>query len=228
MSELNETNVNNEEVVKENETTVVEPENKPESKTFTQEELDKIVADRIAREKKKFEKFADYDEIKTKAAEYEKAVEEKRLAELSAQERAEEIAKQAQSEKEALEAELQKLIESNRQQAIKNEFFKVASALNVEYVDDAMKLADLSAVTVDEEGVKGVEDVVKALVEHKPFLVKKAKAEPKVIGDSTQSKSDNSDKTAEQLLKEAADRARKSGRVEDKIAYAQLKRDLQV
>lgn len=224
MSEANETNELQSEDVKE---TVVEPETKPESKTFTQEELDKIVADRIQREKKKLEKFADYDEIKTKAAEYEKAVEEKRLAELSAQERAEEIARLAQEEKSALEAELQKLIESNRQQAIKNEFFKVASALNVEYVDDAMKLADLSAVTVDEEGVKGVEDVVKALVEHKPFLVKKAKAEPKVIGDSTQSKSDNGDKTAEQLLKQAADRAKKSGRVEDKIAYAQLKRDLQ-
>jgi hypothetical protein len=224
MSELNETNVVNEEVT---ESTVEAPENKPEVKsvTMTQDELNALISKEKGRVKSK---FADYDEIKTKAAEYEKAVEEKRLAELSAQERAEEIAKQAQSEKEALEAELQKLIESNRQQAIKNEFFKVASALNVEYVDDAMKLADLSAVTVDEEGVKGVEDVVKALVEHKPFLVKKAKAEPKVIGDSTQSKSDNSDKTAEQLLKEAADRARKTGRVEDKIAYAQLKRDLQV
>jgi hypothetical protein len=221
---INETNVNNEEVI---ESTVEAPENKPEVKsvTMTQDELNALISKEKGRVKSK---YADYDEIKTKAAEYEKAVEEKRLAELSAQERAEEIAKQAQSEKEALEAELQKLIESNRQQAIKNEFFKVASALNVEYVDDAMKLADLSAVTVDEEGVKGVEDIVKALVEHKPFLVKKAKAEPKVIGDSTQSKSDNSDKTAEQLLKEAADRARKTGRTEDKIAYAQLKRDLQV
>ncbi|MGC4375797.1 hypothetical protein WD019_02480 [Fictibacillus sp. Mic-4] len=212
-----------------NETPTVEeqPDKKPEVRTFTQEELDKIVADRIARERKKLEKFADYDDLKTKASEYEKQLEEKRLAELSAQERAEELAKKFEAERNDYAKQLEELNARIQREKIENAFIKVATALNVEYVDDALKLADLSAVTVDDEGVKGVEDVVKALVENKPFLLRKAKQEPKVIGDATQQKSDTSDKTAEQLLKEAAERARKSGRVEDKIAYAQLKRDLQ-
>lgn len=54
------------------------------TKTFSQEDLDKIVADRIARERKK---YADYEDVKKKAEEYEKALEEKRLAELSEKER---------------------------------------------------------------------------------------------------------------------------------------------
>lgn len=53
-----------------------------------------------------------------------------------------------------------------------NEFIKVATSNNVAYIDDAVKLADLSAVTVGEGGtVEGVENTVKALVENKPFLV---------------------------------------------------------
>lgn len=44
------------------------PEPKPEpAKTFTQAELDAIVADRLARDRKK---FADYDDLKKKAADY--------------------------------------------------------------------------------------------------------------------------------------------------------------
>ena len=49
-----------------NETTVVEPENKPE-KLFTQAELNNFVEERIAREKKKYAKYADYDDLKTKS-----------------------------------------------------------------------------------------------------------------------------------------------------------------
>ena len=96
MSEINASN----EVV--NETpTVEEPVSKTEepAKTFTQDELDKIVADRISRERKKYDKFSDYDSLKSKADEYEKALEEKRLAELSAQERAEELAKKFEAER---------------------------------------------------------------------------------------------------------------------------------
>ncbi len=40
-----------------------------QNKTFTQEQLDAIVADRLARQKKQ---YADYDDLKAKAAEYDK------------------------------------------------------------------------------------------------------------------------------------------------------------
>lgn len=196
-----------------------------QDKTFTQAELEEIIAKRLERERKKLDKFADYDDIKAKAAEYEKALEEKRLAELSEKERAEEIAKKAEEEKSALEKQLAEFKAQIEREKITNEFIKVATSANVQYIDDAIKLADLSAVIVNEEGkVEGMEDVIKTLVEHKPYLV--VKKQQKQIGDSTNTNSDKSDKSAEQLLKEAADKARRSGKSEDIAAYSKLKREL--
>ncbi len=194
-------------------------------KTFTQDELDKIVADRIARERKKLEKFSDYDDLKAKASEYEKQLEEKRLAELSEKERLEEIAKKYEEEKRAVMAELEATRESMKAEKVRMEFIKVATSENIAYIDDALALADLSAVTIDEDGkVVGMDDVVKTLVDNKPFLL--AKKQQKPIGDSSNGNYERPDKTAEQLLNEAAEKARKSGRLEDKVAYAALKREL--
>jgi uncharacterized protein YuzE len=206
--------------------TAEEPEKTPEapeapSKTFTQEDLDRIVADRIARERKK---FADYDDIRKKAEEYEKALEEKRLAELSEKERAEEIAKKFEAEKLQLAQELETLRESMKREKINAEFIRVATSHNIAYVEDAMRLADLAAVTIDEDGkVVGVEEAVKALVEHKPFLLAQAKKEPKTIGTATNHSAEQAEKTSEQLLKEAAEKARRTGRPEDFAAYSALK-----
>lgn len=194
-------------------------------KTFTQEELDKIVAERIARERKKLEKYADYDDLKTKASEYEKQLEEKRLAELSEKERLEEVAKKYEEEKNGLQAELEAIRKQAESERIRTEFIKVATSQNIAYLDDALALADLSAVTIDESGkVVGMDEVVKTLVDNKPFLV--AKKQQKQIGDSSNGNYDRSEKTAEQLLKEAAEKARLSGKPEDKIAYAKLKREI--
>lgn len=207
--------------------TVVEPENTPAepAKTFTQEELDKIVADRIAREKKKLDKFADYDDVKTKASEYEKLLEEKRLAELSEKERLEEIARKHEEEKQTLAQELESMRESVKAEKIRNEFIKVATSQNIAYLDDAFSLADLSAVTVEDGKVVGMDDAIKALVDNKPFLL--AKKQPKPIGESTNGANEKAaDKTAEQLLKEAAEKAKRTGRTEDRMAYAALKSEL--
>ena len=108
---------------------------------------------------------------------------------------------------------------------VNSEFIKVANANGIQYVDDAMRLADLSAVKVGEDGkVEGVEEIVKALVENKPYLVAQKKA--KAIGEASNQVSDRSDKTADQLLAEAAEKARKTNKPEDKIAFAKLKREL--
>lgn len=197
-----------------------------ETKTFTQSELDEIVAKRVEREKKKIEKFADYDELKTKASEYEAKLEEQRLAELSATERAEELAKKYEAEKQ----ELADLLDSERTarstERIRNEFIKVASSAGIEYVDDAIALSDLSAVTIDETGaIVGVSEIVNALVENKPFLLAQPK-QKQAIGQATNNATAQPDKTAEQLLSEAAAKARKSGRYEDRIAFDRLKREL--
>jgi DNA-binding transcriptional regulator YbjK len=187
-----------------------EPGDKPDEgsgkqpeKTFTQAELDEIVAKRLERERKKYEKFADYDDLKKKAEEYERVLEEKRLAELSEKERLEEIAKKYESEKQTLAQELEQLRETIKREKIVNEFIKVATALNVAYIDDALKLADLSAVTVDEEGVKGVREAVEVLVQHKPFLLAQAKKEPKIVGGPSGYSKEEEVKTLEAQLEEA-------------------------
>lgn len=202
--------------------TPAEAVKQPEVKTFTQDELDRILADRIARERKKFEGF---DDIKRKADEYEKALEERRLAELSAQERADELRKKAEEEKSGLARQLDELQAQIKTEKIRNAFITAASNANIAYVDDAYRLADLSAVEIGEDGkVNGVDDVVKALVEHKPFLIG-GTPQPKQIGQPT-ANTVNPQKTAEQQLAEAAAKAKKSGRAEDLAEYSLLKRKL--
>lgn len=197
----------------------------PESaeKTFTQAELDEIIAKRIARVEKKYEGF---DDLKTKLSEYESQAEEKRQSELTDLQKAQEQAQQFETQLQELTAQLEAERNNARQQAIKNEFIKVASSANIIDVDAAMALSDLSAVELGEDGkVNGVDDVIKTLVEHKPYLVAKKQTQP--IGTATNGGSGGqSDKTAEQLLEAAAEKARQTGLLKDKAAYAQLKKQL--
>ncbi|MFL6479402.1 MAG: Clp protease ClpB [Bacillales bacterium] len=212
--------------VTDEQTTVEVPETKPD-KTFTQDEVNKLLADRIAREKKKVERFADYDDLKTKASEYEKALEEKRLAELSAQERAEEIAKKFEAERNDFAKQLDELKSQAQREKVVNAFIKAAPGVNIpaDRIDAALKLADLSAVSIGENGVEGLEDVMAALVTNYSFLAEVKKPQ-KPIGEATNSLKDTSEKTSEQLLKDAAEKAKRTQKIEDKIAYAALKAQL--
>lgn len=190
----------------------------PESaeKTFTQAQLDELIAKRIERERKK---FADYDELKSKLSEFESQAEEKRQSELTDLQKAQEQAQQFETQLQELTAQLETERNNARQQAIKNEFIKVASSANIIDVDAAMALSDLSAVEIGEDGkVNGVDDVIKTLVEHKPYLVAKKQTQP--IGTATNGGGQQyHDKPAEQILEELRNKARKSGRIEDRVAY---------
>jgi hypothetical protein len=204
--------------------TVEEPENKPEAKTFTQDDVNKLLAERLGRVKSK---YADYDDLKTKASEYEKALEEKRLAELSAQERAEEIAKKFEAERNEYAKQLEDLKSQAQREKVVNAFIKAAPGVNIpnDRIDAALKLADLAAVTVGENGVEGLETVMGTLVEQYSFLAETKKPQ-KPIGEATNSQRDTSEKTSEQLLRDAAEKAKRSQKIEDKIAYAALKAQL--
>jgi hypothetical protein len=194
-------------------------------KTFTQEDLDKIVADRIARERKKFDKFSDYDDIKAKLDEFLNQDEERKRAEMAEIDRFKSDLDKTVGERDALTQQITELQSQVRNQAITNEFIKVATSLNVQYLDDARKLADLSAVTVSEDGkVEGIEEIVKALVEQKPYLV--VQKTPQKLGEPTGGNKDTSDKTSEQILEDARLKAMRSGRAEDRVAYATLKQQL--
>lgn len=197
---------------------------KPEStKTFTQEELDEIIAKRLERERKK---YADYEELKAKLAEYEKQEEERKRAEMSEIQRLQADLQAKIEAEQALQKQLSQLQETIKQEKIRNAFIVKAQSAGIAYVEDAYRLADFSGVEVDEDGnVKGIDAVVEQLVKNKPFLLAEEKKQPKQIGDVSGGQK-RSDKTKEQLLAEAAEKARKSGRIEDLAAYAKLKREL--
>lgn len=192
-------------------------------KTFTQADLDRIVADRLARDRKGRE---DYDDIKTKLTALEQAEADRAKAEMTAAERLE--AEKAEALKKAQEAEDRSTARETaaNQRIINAEFKSLAREANVpaDRLAAALKLADLSAVTVDDEGnAVGVKEAVEALVSAHVYLVEKT--QPKPLGGRSGGE-DVPDKTKEQLLKEAADKARKTGRIEDRIAYSVLKDEL--
>jgi hypothetical protein len=223
MSEI----INNEEVVNEQETVEV-PENKPETKTFTQEEVNKLLAERVARANKKIEKFADYDELKTKLAEYTKAEEERKQSEMSEVEKLQaQLQKFEQQAKEAEETKL-KTLESANKRLIKSEFKVLAKDLGVrkDALDDAFVLADMSSVEIDDEGnVTGVKEALESLKKAKAYLFGVTEyADPSPGQHET--KRDNAQEQSRRKLQELADKAKKTGRIEDKIAYASFKAEL--
>lgn len=196
----------------------------PPVKTFTQSELDDLIAKRIERERKK---FADYEELKTKATEYEAKLQAQKEAEMTEIEKAQAQAKQFEEQLTTLSAQLEAERTKAQQQAITSEFKRVATSANIIDIDAAIALSDLSAVSIDDDGkVVGVEDVVKTLVEHKPYLVAKQKSSIPIGMPANNGTTNYKDKSAEQLLAEAAQKAKKTGRIEDRIAYDKLKREL--
>lgn len=196
--------------------------NSKDDKTFTQSELDEIISKRVSREQ---EKYADYADLKSKVDGYAKLLEEQRIANMTDIEKAQELAKTKETEAETLRKELEGLKDVMRKSRIEGEFAKAAQKAGIEYVDAAMKLADLSAVEVTEEGVKGIDEVVKGLVKTNPFLLK-PKAEQKLIGAVSTKQQKANDKSPQELLAIASEKARKSGSMKDKIAYIQLKKNL--
>ncbi|CAH1194622.1 hypothetical protein PAECIP111892_01770 [Paenibacillus auburnensis] len=202
-----------------------DPTPPPPDKTFTQADLDRIVADRLARDRKGRE---DYDDIKTKLTALEQAEADRKKAEMTAAERLE--AEKAEALKKAQEAEERSQARETaaNQRIINAEFRTLAREANVpvDRIAAAVKLADLSAVTVDEEGnAIGVKEAVEALVAANGYLVEKT--QPKSVGGASGGNADPTDKTKEQLLKEAAEKARKSGKPEDRAAYSALKLQLE-
>jgi hypothetical protein len=221
MSELN----INPDVVTEN-PTVEEPENKPEVKTvtMTQEELDALIGREKGRVKSK---YADYNDLKTKLAELEGAENKRKEAEMSELELLQKRLEEKDGTAQSLEKQLEQLHAEVKDAKIKNAFIKAAPGVNIpaDRIDAALKLADLSAVNIGENGVEGLEDVMNALVTNYSFLAEVKKPQ-KPIGEATNSLKDVSEKTSEQLLKEAAEKAKRSQKIEDKIAYAALKAQL--
>lgn len=113
--------------------------------------------------------------------------------------------------------------EEEKVSRFEQKFRELAADSNIEYVDDALKLADLSGVYFEGDELHGVEDVVKELAENKPFLLRK-KA-PMTIGrPAGRGYEDNGWEMA--LLADYAKKAKRTGKMSDRVAYAQMKRKI--
>lgn len=151
--------------------TAEEPVKTPE-KTFTQSEMDDVLAKRLKREK---EKQAELDEKLKRLEAYEKAEEKRKKAEMSEAEllraEKEESVKRADEASEAAK----KAHESANQRILNTEIRSIARSLNANDANDILALLDKSVIEIDDEGnVKGVDEAVKALKEAKPWMFKQA------------------------------------------------------
>jgi hypothetical protein len=123
-----------------------------EDKMLPQAEVDRIIADRLARQKAQ---FADYDQLKEGAAKW---------AELQAAQKSE--AEKTQELLTKLQHERDEALTLANERLIRAAFIAAASKSGVQYPEDVFALADRTAVLVDAKGnVAGVDEAVTAVVQ---------------------------------------------------------------
>lgn len=131
-------------------------------KTLTQADMDRIVAERLGRERAKDRaKYADYADLKAKAAEHDKIVESQR----SEQEKAVEAAR-----KEGADSVLTKANE----RLIVSEARALAAEANFRSPAFVVRALDLSDVTVSQDGTvdaAALKAALKVLAADQPYLV---------------------------------------------------------
>lgn len=128
-----------------------------ESKTFTQEELNQIVRDRLARETSKYK---DYNDLKSKATKFD---------ELQAQNQSEldkALERASNAETKAAEADT-KL----RQALVRSAVVSEATRLNAVDPDAVFALLDRTTIEIKDDGtIEGVKSAVESLMQEKPYL----------------------------------------------------------
>lgn len=129
-----------------------------QSSSFTQEDVDRIVRERIQRER---DKYADYDQIKERAGRLD-AIEESQRTDLE----------KAQKRAEKAERERDEAVQRANTSLAKAAVVAEASKRGVIDPDAAYRLLPEGAVTVGDDGqVAGLDEALSALVESKPYLV---------------------------------------------------------
>lgn len=144
--------------------------------TMTQEDVDRVVESRLARERRK---FADYDELQEKASAYDE------LAEASKSE-----AERIQEENSQLRELVEELTDANSYVAARSIMLQEVAKPENNIVDpegaiEFLMGADQDLVEVDEEDglPTNIEDAVKQLTERRSYLVKTAEIVPRSDAD---------------------------------------------
>lgn len=137
-------------------------------KTFTQADLDRVVKERLERERGK---YSDYDDLKAAA----KKLKDLETSQLSETEKRDRKIQELESAKAKWEAEAETRERGVAERVIRSEVRMVAGVMGFTSPDDAYHLAELAEVQLDNDGnVQGVEAALKKLAKDKPYLLKTA------------------------------------------------------
>jgi len=134
-------------------------------KTFTQEDLDRIVRERLERER---QKFADYEDLQKTAAKW-KEHEEAQMSEID-------LLKKRLEEKDGQlrerQQEIARLELERTEMLVRSAVVAEASKMGFQDPMDAYELLDVAKLEVTEEGgVEGVKEALTELGEAKPYLI---------------------------------------------------------
>lgn len=141
-----------------------QPSDGTPSKTFTQEEMDSIIGQRIKAER---QKYADYDTIKAQAAKLQEIEDAQKTEDEKRQERLTQ-----------LERELEQTRTVSRQATLRSAVVAEAARQNFTDPADAMRLLDVDGLTVGEDGaIEGLDEALKDLAKSKPYLLKRTQAQ---------------------------------------------------
>ena len=134
-----------------------------ETKMFTSEEVDRIVAERVNKSR---QQFKDYGDLKTKAEELDALKAERQTEVEKAVSRAEKAEAKARAEAEQRESLVQQLHEN----AVRAEVFRSAATAEIGLdVDDVFRLIDHDQVSITDTGeVRGVSEAIQKLAEKYP------------------------------------------------------------
>lgn len=146
--------------------------------TFTQADVDRIVKERLERAKAK---FADYDDLKARAAK----LEELERAQMDGEQRkAKDLQALADRLAEAERARDEALAQG-RDRLLRAEVTMQAAAMGFAYPADIYRLADLSQASIDESGsVAGIQEALSQLAKDRPDYLRRQSA-PGIDGGAT-------------------------------------------
>ena len=165
-------------------------------KTFSQQDLDRVVGERLKRER---EKYADYKDLKAQATKWADHEEAQKTEIQKAQERADKA-----------EAEKDQALAAANEKLMRAAFIAEAAQANVAHPEDAYMLADLSEVEIADDGaVTGVSEAVKALLDNGRLVTRKGPA-PSLDGGAGGGQSPT-DQAAQQLDEDQLRTAQKMG-----------------
>lgn len=168
-----------------------------EPRTFSQADVDRIIADRLRRQKSQ---FSDYNDLKSQAEKWAEHEEEQKTELQKAQDRADKA-------EEATAAAFRRAQET----LVWGAFIAEAAKAGAAHPEDAYSLADRANVSIDDQGtITGVTEAVAKLVEEKRLVMSGKPAAPSLDGGKGGG-TRASDQTAKDLTEEELTYARKMG-----------------